>query len=98
MVAVVLAAFDLTSAPAGAQVAAQEVTITEYALPTPDSLPGGIVVGPDNALWFYETGANQIGRISLDGNITGPGRRRGARNSGPGTTALAGAPKLVHQT
>jgi virginiamycin B lyase len=40
------------------------------ATPTPGSLPGGIVVGPDGAVWFYESGANQIGRITLDGSIT----------------------------
>jgi virginiamycin B lyase len=62
-------ALGLAPAPTGAQEAPQ-VSITEYPLPTPDSLPGGIVLGPDGALWFYETGANQIGRISLDGRIT----------------------------
>jgi len=44
--------------------------ITEYAIPTADSLPGGIVLGPDGAFWFYETGANQIGRITTDSQIT----------------------------
>ena len=46
------------------------VTTNEYPLPTPDSLPGGIIVGPDDAIWFVETGANQIGRITADGQIT----------------------------
>jgi virginiamycin B lyase len=64
-----LAALGLAPAPVGAHTA-PEATITEYPLPTPDSLPGGIVVGPDGALWFYETGANQIGRIAMDGSIT----------------------------
>ena len=47
-----------------------EVRITEFPLPTNGALPGGIVVGPDGALWFYETGTNQIGRISTEGQIT----------------------------
>ncbi len=47
-----------------------EVRITEFQLPTSGALPGGIVVGSDGALWFYETGSNQIGRISTDGQIT----------------------------
>src|SRR3989442_111509 len=49
--------------------ASSEVHITEFPLPD-RSLPGGIVSGPDGALWFYETGSNQIGRISTDGQIT----------------------------
>jgi virginiamycin B lyase len=32
--------------------------------------PRGITVGPDGALWFAESGANQIGRITTDGVIT----------------------------
>ncbi len=53
-----------------AQTTGPRVTITEYALPTKDSWPGGITVGPDGAIWFVETGANQIGRITSDGKIT----------------------------
>ena len=49
--------------------ASSEVRITEFQLPD-GSQPGGIVSGPDGALWFYETGTNQIGRISTDGQIT----------------------------
>ena len=49
--------------------ASSEVRITEFPLPD-GSQPGGIVSGPDGALWFYETGTNQIGRITTDGQIT----------------------------
>jgi virginiamycin B lyase len=31
---------------------------------------GGIVVGPDRALWFTEGTGNRIGRIGLDGEVT----------------------------
>ncbi|MGH9011089.1 MAG: virginiamycin B lyase family protein, partial [Acidimicrobiia bacterium] len=55
-------------------------TVTEFALPTaegnrmgaPDmgSVPRGIIAGPDGAMWFTESGADQIGRITADGTIT----------------------------
>ena len=56
--------------------------ITEYAIPsgieTQDlnyltyttSLPRGLVVGADNALWFTERLTHKIGRITADGEIT----------------------------
>jgi hypothetical protein len=37
--------------------------ITEFQIPTPASLPTGITTGPDDALWFTESGANKIGRF-----------------------------------
>jgi virginiamycin B lyase len=43
--------------------------ITEYPLPTADSYPGAIAVGPDRALWFGERSANRIGRMTLDGRV-----------------------------
>ncbi len=57
-------------------------TMTDYPLPTTDSnragradplsgaSPGGITAGPDGAMWFTESGADQIGRIGPDGVIT----------------------------
>src|SRR5262245_19231454 len=44
--------------------------ITEYPVPTADSDLGGIVSGPDGALWFTEYAAHQIGRIATDGTVT----------------------------
>jgi len=44
--------------------------VIEYSIPTPNSGPERIVVGPDGALWFNEFGGNKIGRISTDGIIT----------------------------
>src|SRR5438309_1364493 len=44
--------------------------ITEFQLPNPNSGPGPIMVGPDGNLWFTENNANQIGRITLSGQIT----------------------------
>ena len=45
-------------------------TITEFAIPTPNSGPAGITAGPDGALWFTESSTNKIGRITTDGAIT----------------------------
>ncbi|MBN2574207.1 MAG: hypothetical protein JXP73_06560 [Deltaproteobacteria bacterium] len=36
----------------------------EFPIPTPDSVPYGIVVGPDNNLRFAESKGNKIGRIT----------------------------------
>lgn len=43
---------------------------TEFPIPTADSRPHRIVSGPDNALWFTEENANQIGRTDVNGNMT----------------------------
>jgi streptogramin lyase len=45
-------------------------TVTEYPIPTPQSLPNGIVAGPDGALWFAEQLGGKIGRITTSGAIT----------------------------
>lgn len=45
-------------------------TLIEHKIPTHAAHAGGIKVGSDGALWFAETGANQIGRISVDGVVT----------------------------
>jgi virginiamycin B lyase len=37
---------------------------------TPNAQPYGIAAGPDGNLWFMETNANQIGRITPTGTIT----------------------------
>ena len=42
----------------------------QYNIPTANAHASGITVGSDGALWFAETGANQIGRLSTDGAIT----------------------------
>ena len=44
--------------------------LVEHKIPTHSAHAGGITVGSDGALWFAETGANQIGRISVDGAVT----------------------------
>ncbi|MEU7038521.1 hypothetical protein ABZ958_33310 [Streptomyces sp. NPDC046237] len=39
-------------------------------MPTPECGPFGIATGDDGALWFTETAADRIGRISTSGEIT----------------------------
>jgi virginiamycin B lyase len=44
--------------------------VTEFALPTAGSAPQGIIVGPDQALWFTEFGSGRIGRLTTAGQLT----------------------------
>ena len=45
-------------------------SITEFSVPTANSSPFSIALGPDGALWFAELGANKIGRITTSGSFT----------------------------
>lgn len=45
-------------------------TILEYTVPTAASTPARIVTGPDGNLWFTESDANKVARISTSGAIT----------------------------
>jgi streptogramin lyase len=44
--------------------------VTEYTIPTADSVPDDITVGSDGALWFTEEAGDKIGRITTSGQIT----------------------------
>jgi streptogramin lyase len=44
--------------------------ITVFPIPTANGDPQGITAGPDGNLWFTETAANQIGRITPEGDVT----------------------------
>jgi virginiamycin B lyase len=44
--------------------------IQEFSIPTAASQPTAITTGPDGNLWFTESAANQIGRITPSGTIT----------------------------
>lgn len=50
--------------------AVRSVAIRSFPIPTPDSDPLRIALGPDGNLWFTESSANQIGRITPRGTIT----------------------------
>jgi streptogramin lyase len=45
-------------------------TFTEYAIPTANSRPNDISLGPDGNFWFVEQSGNKIGRITARGKIT----------------------------
>src|SRR5262245_4523867 len=61
----VVASFVLLEA-----IVARAQTITEFTIPTSDSHPEGITVGPHGALWFTEFAGQKIGRITTGGAIT----------------------------
>lgn len=44
--------------------------LTAFPVPTADSGPRNITLGPDGALWFTEAGANRIGRVTILGKFT----------------------------
>src|SRR5215216_1333454 len=44
--------------------------LKSFRIPTANSQPAGITLGPDGNMWFTEAAANQIGRIDAKGNIT----------------------------
>jgi len=44
--------------------------LSEFAVPTANAGPDGIALGPDGNVWFSETEAGQIGRITPAGQIT----------------------------
>ncbi len=54
----------------GSGIRLRTANITQYPVPTANSAPTGIAVGPDGALWFTENTGNKIGRITTAGAIT----------------------------
>ena len=50
--------------------AQQWISVANYPIPTPNSLPGGITAGPDGALWFTVSNTGKIGRVTTEGAIT----------------------------
>jgi virginiamycin B lyase len=60
-----------TEAPTATEApAAAAPILVEHEIPTKGARAGGLVTGPDGAIWFVETGKNQIGRITMDGTVT----------------------------
>ncbi len=45
-------------------------SITLFPIPTPNTSVPSITVGPDGALWFVENAVDQIGRITMAGQIS----------------------------
>ncbi|WP_342145438.1 Vgb family protein [Methylobacterium fujisawaense] len=40
-----------------------------FEVPTPDSYPESVAIGPDGAIWFTEKQGNKIGRLAPDGQL-----------------------------
>ena len=56
--------------PANATLTGQAAAVTEFTIPTANSVPGWIVAGPDGNLWFTEFNANTIARLTPPGVVT----------------------------
>ncbi|WP_067862560.1 Vgb family protein [Nocardia shimofusensis] len=46
-------------------------TVTEFPLPDRAARPHAVVAGPDGALWFTEWASSRLGRMTVDGTVTG---------------------------
>jgi virginiamycin B lyase len=68
-ISTVMAAVGSTAAVAAGR-SASGSGVTWFRLPTPNARPYRIAPGLDGDLWFTESQANQIGRITRDGVIT----------------------------
>src|SRR5262249_52870362 len=73
-------------------------SVTEFLTPTANSQPFGMTRGPDGNLWFTESLAGKIGRITPAGVITefsaglSPGGQPLVITARPGPTATSGSP------
>ena len=52
-----------------ARVSPSTSSITEFAIPTVNSVPWGITAGTDGNLYFTESGPGKVGRITTRGQI-----------------------------
>jgi virginiamycin B lyase len=70
LMAAVLAVGSTALSTPTASASLPPITETRFPLPTDAARPYRIVAGLDGDLWFTESDANQIGRITTDGQIT----------------------------
>jgi streptogramin lyase len=63
-------AFGVLVAVSASDRAAHAQLFNQFPIATPNSVPQGIPLGPDGALWFTEALGNKIGRITTAGVIT----------------------------
>jgi streptogramin lyase len=88
----VQAGSDSLSATAAVSVV-PNIPITEFPIPTASSVPIGITAGPDGNVWFTESQASKIGRITPAGSVTEfslppPLPQNDASTRGPGDITL----------
>jgi len=62
--------------------------VSQFPVPTANSEPRGITMGPDGALWFVESGTGKIGRITTSGVFT----EYTVPTANPDLTAIATGP------
>ena len=70
---VALLSLAQAASPVGAQTLPSPVGTSRFKsfrIPTNNSQPEGITLGPDGNMWFAEAAANQISRIDPTGKIT----------------------------
>jgi len=68
-------------------------TISEFLIPSSNSSPNGITLGPDGNLWFAELNTYKISRVTPDGNVTEFGTSQSSTDPGPpGLTQVAAGP------
>ncbi|MFI5034795.1 MAG: hypothetical protein ACHQFZ_01145 [Acidimicrobiales bacterium] len=67
---VCLASLTLGATLVVGDTASASITITEYPVLTAASQPGDIAAGPDGNVWFTESGANQVAKITPSGTVT----------------------------
>jgi streptogramin lyase len=51
------------------RISTEGTNAVEFPIPTPNSMPTSIALGPDGNLWFVEQGGLNVGRIGTDGGI-----------------------------
>ena len=66
---VALTGIALLGCPDGAM-ALPEGSVSQFAVPTAESEPGGLAAGPDGNMWFTEYKGEKIGRITTSGAIS----------------------------
>ena len=69
-----------------ARVSPSTLSITEFAVPTANSVPWGITASTDGNMYFSESGVGKVGRITTSGSIT----EIGLPNSGSRPVGIAG--------
>jgi virginiamycin B lyase len=66
-----IAAISVEAAPPGAAKGhLPRADIREFIIPTPNSRPIAIELGPDGRMWFSEEAGGKVGRIETDGSVS----------------------------
>jgi virginiamycin B lyase len=58
------------AAPGAARSRLPRADIREFVIPTPNSRPIAVELGPDGRMWFSEEAGGKVGRIEADGSVS----------------------------